>query len=1419
MGRGGNFEIRYNVLLDQLVGQLKRGEELVRASTQRMSATGMPGTNLSLTKRQVESQRVLNETRAVETNRIKENRQAQSQANRERERAIRGTQQHTRALSDSEKVIQHLGLALRRMILWWSTAAVILGAQRLSKEITQVVGAFQLVVKELTILGTEGEQVYQRLAAAAFGAAEITGRTFDEAADALRGWVRQGYNAVDAADLLRTTLIGLNLTRLTSTELVRTMTATMRAFNIPASDSITVIDKLVGVSRRYAIETGQLATGIRRFSASAKIANVTLDQQIGIMTAMMVRTQQSAQMVGRAGRTIFTRLRRNAVEALQTIAKVKVFTDESQQSFRSMWDILTETAGAWRGLTDVERENLAFQASGLRQREFFIALMEDFKVAQEANIESLGSVGLAYKSNALLVNTLSKSIVGLKTAWTGVLSQQSGILAFVSALVNGLRGILDVAVLIPEALIAIGSVLPALIAIGVGLFTAFSPTLLTTLIAVAGAITGLVFALGKLRGSDQQSIIQEAKELNDVMIQEAVNTRRLAGEFINLFEKQNTATDNTDLLIRARSAIERLYPGLLNGEEDLTTVYDILKDSLSTITERTIELTTARKELLRLQAEEQAFEALGTILESRVNIPKGFGGRLVEDPEDVKASLLEIRQHLGEAQERFQQLGQSNIRQLTLARRLLLIMSKTTDQRSDAEKALLVTYSQQVQTLKSLQTIRGRAGVPTGALRSDEQVVRLLNFEETKRIKTLQTTVRWLLAMEKAYTRLRQAQDQQAALDVTKRPDFDAGIKTRLEEFTPDPAIRRSIQKGLDLLKAQLTVRDGLNRLNEKAAGIAGKRVGLERLINDAQIKSLKAQIANTDNETLQLHLREALAKIQAGSVRDLEIQASELDALIQARERERTASERSAREKERDRIREQRLVSELRKTERDFTAEQVSASKARAAVAIENTLGQVAAFTFLRDEAQAAFDLARQAVTDLGDVSTLDSRIEAGKALLSTFVELQQAEGALDKAIITRAQQEAALSDKLLSIKQQEAVKITSLQEGPIAAARQVVGFAEENLKIAQERTEDARKQADIEAKITALARARSDLTVTNAEQQKELSEAEVDLEQTRLGIAIERIQASDGELVAAKVLLKQRQDITDLERDKLDGAKRSVALIQAEIEEAKALESVNKIKDRNRVDFETRIKELAAERLGIENENIIAETTLREGKLAGLNVELELIEQALADTKLLTNEKERELAVQELLNARKEVEGDITRTNIEVQQRAIQQIIQLAGQQFSAAIQGDFNAGSLIQGLSGVVATIFQGANPLVAGIVLAAGGVLGELFGKPADDLSDSLERNTNAIDRNTQTLQDVFAQAIGVPTGFTLPAAIALQGSLPGGGGSIQQFNQVTIQVDGRGQNVDQIATAVQKKLDKTFSINSRRGMGTNVLALG
>jgi len=1854
LGRGGDFQIRYNVLTEQLIAQLRQGEEAVRASAQRMATAGAPTANVALTKDQIASERALSQVKRdkiaqgkLEIAQKRENRLAQAQANRETDRAAGSLKKQAAAGTESSKVIRHLTLALRRMIIWWATAAVLLGTQRLAKEIVNVAAAFQLVVKELTVLGNEGEQAYRRLAASAIDTASQTGRSFEEAADALKGWVRQGYSAIEAADLMRTTLIGLNLTQLSSTELVRTMTAVMRAFNIPATESIGVIDKLIGVSRRYAIETGQLATGIRRFAASASTANVTLDQQIGIMTAMIVRTQQSAQMVGRAGRTIFTRMRRNAIEALETIAKVQVFTDASRQSYRSLWEVLTDLAGTWKNLTEAEREEIAFQSAGLRQREFFLALMSDFKVAQEANIESLGSVGLAYKSNALLVNTLSKSITGLKTAWTGLLSQQTGILGFVSGLVNGLRTLLEVSVRIPEALLAIGAVLPGLIALGAALFTAWSPTLLLNLIAITGAIAGLTWALGKLRGADTGSIIQESKELADTMILEATNARKLAGEFISLYDAQTDSIDNTDLLIQTREKIERLYPGLIEGEENLKGVYDTLQDSLVDMTRKTIELTDARKEYQRVEMEIKAGKALDTILETRSKPPKGMENILMEDPEDIGASLTEIKQHLGAVQAAFRSYASDDIAYLTIMRRLMFILADTTGMRQEANEDLLKTYAKQVDMIKAMRSVgvRGEGGLMQYTI-SDERLLARLLVSRKKDRDAVGEQIDYYFALYKATVQLRDAQEQLDALDAKKDTDFGDDIKGKIAEVKPDPAYKQDLRARLDVLGAQMERKAALNDLTAKSSDLLNEEAGQTERVKQAQLALLDARIASTTNEAELVILVAERARIQAGSVRDLQVQETSLSNLVQLQEEYRSAVSKAAREKAISQLNEQSFSKQLKEAEIAYANAKTDSEREAAAEAIKGTLGRVAAFAFLRQKAQESFNLAASAAKSLSADAPLTDVLNSKIALLGTYDTLIKAESDFDKAVAesaerslestkelqrardeakqkteervqrqteitglatkasalnavamqteieylreqakatdwlreakeqliavdadtipelgedikrtagefqpdpaiqqkilggldsrekrlraeasinsarsegldltasqlelnqrirqdaiagleaqiastddmvlrthlmyelarilatgtsemqeqsqviseqirlqgdlqsvsagttadpafrqnllealdleaekiklketgnrlesagkdsgtkavelkrkilmlerayiidqlaiitneaqrlvlyealeargivstreiklqtqeiknqlrlldeaeskkvkdarakdkadreaasmgkklsdaelayTKAQTDAArdaavedikntrgrvaaslflegkakealaaveaeaerLGDtapvekriavkkklvdalqaqlkatadvnqavredarrnaerdsQLLSMKQREAVQLTDLQKGPVPAARLAVEYAKENLAATKNITHEDERQQAIRDRGLALERARVSLRHEEAQQLQELSKADADIAKVRQDNDLEIIGILDGEFARLITIRDLQQEIVNAaEKDtsaegKLKLKEETIKLLKAE----GAIEAFNTLRDKTHGE---KMKDLEVERLGIINANAIAEETQRHGKIAGLKLELQLIDEALVEAEEMTKEKEKQILIQELLNAREEITGEITRANLDVQQRAMLQFIQLAGQQATAAVQGTFSGGSLVQGLSGLVASMLSASNPIIAGVVTAAGSVLGALFGDPAEDLSDSLERNTTAIDRNTQTLQDVFAQRIGVPTGFSLPASIVMQGALPGGGGAqtIVQQNQydITIPVDGRGQDAEQIAITVQKRLDKQFSINSRRGFGTNVYALG
>jgi len=547
-----------------------------------------------------------------------------------------------------------VGTVLTRIAMWWGTAFALWKTGDLIRQVYNISGAFEYLVKELTAIGDEGEGAYRRLALAGYDAAEQTGRRFEEAAVAMREFVRQGFNAAEINDLVKTTLIGLNITEMGATQLIKSLTAEMRAFNIPARDAITIIDKLMGVSKEYAIDANELAIGIRKFAGVSQQANITLDQQMGIMTAVMERTKQPSESIGTGLRTIIVRLQRNAVDAIENIAKVQVYTDASRQSYRSMWDILNDLAEAWPRMTGAAREEVAFQAAGQRQIEFFIAAMQGWDTAIEATIKSMASAGLAYKTNAQLVDTLQKSVAGLRAEWEKLLASQSGVSNYFRALVDGLRSFLNFSLRIPES---VGAIAGAVALVSGGLMVAFGGPM-TTLggigVGLAGLGATISYVMGKLDSTNVQKVTARYKDLITTQYNTRKATSDLAEMFVSLYKKADTTAGKQKNLKLIQEELSKSNPLLINGAMRLGEVYDILSKKTGELSKATEDASNKRLELMKREAQMEVGTRKRELQALRSKLPTEYQALPLEQMGEKASQAWEAMDKTTEALTRYQ---------------------------------------------------------------------------------------------------------------------------------------------------------------------------------------------------------------------------------------------------------------------------------------------------------------------------------------------------------------------------------------------------------------------------------------------------------------------------------------------------------------------------------------------------------------------------------------------------------------------------------------------------------------------------------------------------------------------------------------------------------------------------------------------
>ena len=89
-------------------------------------------------------------------------------------------------------------------------------------------------------------------------------------------------------------------------------TVSIKGFEGAGLTVASIADKLAEVDTKFAVSTEDLINGLERASASARVAGVSFDELLGVITTVQERTQRGGAVIGNAFKTIFARLGRTA---------------------------------------------------------------------------------------------------------------------------------------------------------------------------------------------------------------------------------------------------------------------------------------------------------------------------------------------------------------------------------------------------------------------------------------------------------------------------------------------------------------------------------------------------------------------------------------------------------------------------------------------------------------------------------------------------------------------------------------------------------------------------------------------------------------------------------------------------------------------------------------------------------------------------------------------------------------------------------------------------------------------------------------------------------------------------------------------------------------------------------------------------
>ncbi len=260
--------------------------------------------------------------------------------------------------------------------------------------------------------------------------------TTTEVAAAGDSWLRQGYAVEETTELIEASMKLSKLGQMESAAATKALTSAMKGFKLAASDAMSIVDRLTKVDMEAAVSAGDIAEGLSRVSTSAQLAGLDMDQTIGILSTIGEVTQRDLGSVGDSLRTLLSRYGNvkagvftqmgldddgetsdNINDIEKVLGQLGIKIRSSSLEMRDISDVLDELATKWNTLDTVSKNAVATAFAGVRQRENFLVMMENWDRVKELTDKAADSAGTADEKYKAYTDSLAASTKRLENAW------------------------------------------------------------------------------------------------------------------------------------------------------------------------------------------------------------------------------------------------------------------------------------------------------------------------------------------------------------------------------------------------------------------------------------------------------------------------------------------------------------------------------------------------------------------------------------------------------------------------------------------------------------------------------------------------------------------------------------------------------------------------------------------------------------------------------------------------------------------------------------------------------------------------------------------------------------------------------------------------------------------------------------------
>jgi TP901 family phage tail tape measure protein len=467
-----------------------------------------------------------------------------------------------------QNITETIGKNISKVLEWGLSTGVVYGAVRVLGEAFKTLTDFDVNrVNILKVLDPKTD--FRPFAQGAQIISQQYGVAITDTMKAMQAWSRQIKDTNSIIELTNASMLVASVTDITLESSYKALSATMAQFNMQVSDSNHVISAWNELSNHMRTSAEDLAQGIAKTGAAAKLMGVTFDETNAIIGTMVEVLGTSGSQAGTVLNRMFSRIHTEG--AINSLKKVNI------DAMQPMTKTLDQVGYKWNQYSKSEQEAIAKSLGGMHHWQKIMAVFSNWNRVIEATMMSFDSYNSAQNEAELALSTYNKKIEQLNATWQSfIVKIGNGVLPILKNIVDGFKAIISFG---DGVLVKIGLLVGAfygLKAVWVALFAAGTIATggwVAIITAAVLAITALVGWLSQGTNKIQQfnDTIQKSNQEISRLKQSSEQVNFLQSSYVNLTDKLSKLDKKT----KEYSDTLKLHDKVIKQIDDLAKEYGV----------------------------------------------------------------------------------------------------------------------------------------------------------------------------------------------------------------------------------------------------------------------------------------------------------------------------------------------------------------------------------------------------------------------------------------------------------------------------------------------------------------------------------------------------------------------------------------------------------------------------------------------------------------------------------------------------------------------------------------------------------------------------------------------------------------------------------------------------------------------------